>query len=334
MHIHSSQDPKKNDMELISLQFTGTNSNTDSALSVCTKESSSRHPHENYLFDLEKAKEIENIQISSAEVIYFIIERLSLIGAPVALMYGTLLHEFRNGTGSCVIPRADDKDFDMAVFEEHFHLIKDMRKEIESMFGFTVGSYTKRRLFMILYPPGTKSFQIDIYGFRCDNTNKLIYFPWDAVAVQMKHFLPLVKHKTLPVDTNSTSVSEHLYHRVPFNPRCLLESLYGKDFMTPKSGHFLLHSAFTHPEYAICEKEMNVFEKEEFIRQQSFCQSNNFNVLTNKIWRKWMLEEEEKSMRDQGNKINRHDETSFSMNDKSLFLHNSDLRSGIITCIE
>lgn len=297
-------------------------------MSICTKEASSRHPSENYQFDQIKALTNVNGQEAAQEVLYFIIERLSQVGAPVGLMYGTLLHEFRNGTGPCVIPRADDKDFDVAVFPEHFHLIVNMTEEIDSLFGFTVKKLEKNRLYIALAPRQKTGigFQIDVYGFRCDDENGLIHFPWDVVSVQMTHFLPLVKHKTLPTtDTNSTNgISEPLYHYMPFKPRCLLANMYGVDFMTPKNGHFIQRDAFTHSEYAGCEKEMTAFEKEEFVRQQSFCQPERMNVLTN-TRRIKLLENEAGS---------RQDEMQ-SKNDSYPMHHDHDnFKSGIVTCIK
>ena len=311
----------------------------NSTSSVCTKKVS-RHESKNYQINLRRhVKENANKQKAVQEVLHFIIERLSQVGAPAALMYGTLLHEFRNGTGPCVIPRADDKDFDIAVFERHFHMIVDMQEEIKSRFGFwTGGSMIKKgRLMMVLLPPDQKKvgtgFQIDIYGFRCDDANGLIYFPWDEVAVQMKHFLPLVKHKTLPIDSNSEDVLEPLYHHIPFNPQCLLPNMYGHDFMTPKRGHFIQQNAFSHSEYAGCKKEMNLFEKKEFIRQRSLCQSKPENIFKQRP-DLFMTDDKNKGIHMQESNSNIQDEISPKSEKNIMIDDHNNLRSGIITCVE
>ena len=238
---------------------------------LCTKAAMTRLPSENYLFNQAAAIRNAGRQELLPEVLHFIFDRLDQVGAPVAITWGTLLHEFRNGTGPCVVPRADDKDFDITVFEEHFKMIYDMRGEIQSKFGF----YPKVRpgkLFMILQSPGQSKpgsgFQIDIYGFQWDHSNGLVYYPWDDVAVQMNLLLPFVKHKALPIDAMpSSNASRPLYHHRPFNPGCLLANEYGPDFMTPQQTKFYRRDAFNHSgDYEGCNKAMTVVEEKEYIR--------------------------------------------------------------------
>jgi len=75
--------------------------------------------------------------VSEAEnITAYIAKELSKIGAPVSLMYGTMLHEYRNGTGPCVQANYKDKDFDIAVFAQHFFHILAMADNIEKKFGW------------------------------------------------------------------------------------------------------------------------------------------------------------------------------------------------------
>lgn len=68
--------------------------------------------------------------LASHRVVAFIVEALDGHGVPVVIMYGTLLHEYRNGTGDCVLHRLDDKDLDIAIFKHHIPLVLDMNKEL------------------------------------------------------------------------------------------------------------------------------------------------------------------------------------------------------------
>eukprot|EP00957_Ditylum_brightwellii_P010484 794599-Ditylum_brightwellii.AAC.1 len=75
---------------------------------LCTKEAS-------YRYRPNDISELHYTHISKAKhVIAYIVRELDKIGAPVSMMYGTLLHEYRNGTGPCVQPDFRDKDFDIA----------------------------------------------------------------------------------------------------------------------------------------------------------------------------------------------------------------------------
>ena len=70
--------------------------------------------------------ETYKIVLQSEEIVAYIVTKLDEIGAPVTPWFGSMLHEFRNGTGPCVHPNARDKDFDLAVFPQHFPFIKYM----------------------------------------------------------------------------------------------------------------------------------------------------------------------------------------------------------------
>lgn len=185
------------------------------------------------------------------EVMKYLITKLNTIGAPVSFMYGTLLHEYRNGTGPCVQPNLYDKDFDIALFEPHFYAVQAVSDEMKQSFDWEIRFINEQRLFMILTPAtrtdriSGKPFQIDVYGFKCNNPRPgLIYFPWNKVIVSMDAFLPIVKHKTIAYDEYAPTKlrvldDQLLYYHTSFNVPCLLANVYGQDFMTPKKGHFL-----------------------------------------------------------------------------------------------
>ena len=79
-------------------------------------------------------------KISRYRVAYLLLVVGILVhGIPVAIMCGTLLHEYRNGTGDCILHRLDDKDLDVAMFKAHIPLVLDMNKELEEKFGWTIG---------------------------------------------------------------------------------------------------------------------------------------------------------------------------------------------------
>jgi len=173
------------------------------------------------------------------------------IGAPVTLMYGTLLQEFRNGTKTgCLRPDYQDKDFDIVVSPKHFNYIMLLRDELKQKFDVSLvfDSQTRKRLFVSMIM-NNKQFQIDVYGFECKKEEGLIFFPWDLVTIAMGSFFPVRKHKrilpfenftdfTLP-STTTTHTSEYnapTFYAVPNDPPCLLENIYGPDYMTPKTG--------------------------------------------------------------------------------------------------
>ena len=223
-------------------------------------------------YGIEKYNRVQQAQ----RILTYIIEKLDSIGAPVSLMYGTLLHEFRNGTGPCVQFNFKDKDFDIAVFETHFQDVVAMSGNIKSKFGWDVGSLEESRMFISFFPSGQilrspNRYQIDVYGFKSDYPKiGLIRFPWDMVTVAKDAFLPLVKHKAIAYEDKQTASNykKELYFYKPFNVPCLLPNMYGSDFMTPKDGHFIRRKAYGDPK---CDhKELTNNEEEEFEKKRKY----------------------------------------------------------------
>lgn len=252
-------------------------------------------------------KQLRKIQ-KGQKVLKYIVEQLSAIDAPVAMMYGTLLHELRKGEGDCIIPRTNDKDFDIVVFEEHFSLVASMRDEIFKRFRWDLTVRENHtNLFLHINPHGqglSRGFQIDVYGFKCDMENELIYFPWDHVVLRMHDFLPLKRYKTVPLPDNSIIHTDALVDfpavSIPYNPRCIMTSLYGPSYMTPmeKGTYFLNKQGYlASKDYAVCQKESTTSsDVEEFIRQRSFCQKEKVDALVDSasFWGKWRKEVEKK----------------------------------------
>jgi len=206
------------------------------------------------------------------EVVAYIIEQLDLIGAPAAIFFGTLLHEYRNGTGPCILYDFYDKDFDIVLFERHYHAVVAMKDEIKRIFGWHVPLQNDSRLIMVFAPPYQKGigggFQIDIYGFKINTPQKnLAYFPWDNVTFSMDGLLPFVKYKTIAYDYKNDERRQDLYMYKPFNVPCLLSNLFGANFMTPdkSANYFWRPDAYNQPR---CD-DMNVTvaEQEELERQ-------------------------------------------------------------------
>eukprot|EP00560_Eucampia_antarctica_P007589 CAMPEP_0197827106 /NCGR_PEP_ID=MMETSP1437-20131217/3967_1 /TAXON_ID=49252 ORGANISM="Eucampia antarctica, Strain CCMP1452" /NCGR_SAMPLE_ID=MMETSP1437 /ASSEMBLY_ACC=CAM_ASM_001096 /LENGTH=486 /DNA_ID=CAMNT_0043427837 /DNA_START=456 /DNA_END=1917 /DNA_ORIENTATION=+ len=206
------------------------------------------------------------------KVVAYIIEQLHLIGGPVSLIYGNLLHEYRNGTSKCILYDLHDKDLDIALFEKHFHAVVAMEKDIERIFGWKAALKNEERLIMVLLPPNQakmqKGFQIDVYGFKINYpTTNLAYFPWDKVTFAMDALLPFVKHKTIAYDSKSDTKRQNLYMYMPFNAPCLLSNLFGSSFMTPDKSakYFWRHDAYNQPR---CDNRiLTVVEQEELKRQ-------------------------------------------------------------------
>jgi hypothetical protein len=213
---------------------------------ICTKKASYRpRPDDVSTAQYERVRQAE-------DVTFYIVEELNKIGVPVTIMYGSMLHEYRNGTSPCIQADFKDKDLDIAVFAQHFPHVLAMTGKIQKKFGWRVERVNEELMIVVLLPPNQREaqygFQIDIYGFDCKYTNnkELIYFPWDKVAVNMNQFLPLVKHKTPVYNDRSAAVTggrqpptqdkERLYMHTPFSPPCLLANMYGADFMTPHEG--------------------------------------------------------------------------------------------------
>jgi len=239
---------------------------------LCTKDANYR-PRPN---DISRAH-YGSISVAR-NVTAYIVRELDKIGVPVSIMFGTLLHEYRNGTGPCVQENFRDKDFDIAVLSIHFETVVAMTDKILKKFGWKVLYLNEKRLFLALAPRRqkkmSKGFQIDIYGFQSNTPREgLIYFPWDNVTVAMNAFLPLVKHKTLAYDdagnqSLASGEEQRLYFHKPSNVPCLLSNLYGSDFMTPKKGHFIRQIAYGNP---VCEnKTLTAREQVALERQLAF----------------------------------------------------------------
>ena len=202
--------------------------------------------------DLSNLKYLDILQ--SEQILSFLVEKLDSIGAPVTLMYGTLLREFRNGTKTgCLRPDYQDKDFDIVVSPNHFNYIIGLRDEMKQKFNTTPAfNWNMRKRLFVSIMMNNKQFQIDVYGFECKKEHGLIYFPWDMVTIEMGGFFPVRKHKRiLPLEKSttttisnesnaklppSTATNETPTFYLPNNPPCLLENIYGSDYMTPKTG--------------------------------------------------------------------------------------------------
>lgn len=247
-------------------------------------------------------------RIGQAEaMVSYIVTRLYEINAPVTILFGTLLHEYRNGTGSnpCVTYELTDKDLDIGLFEAHWHVVYSMRSELSELFGWRVKIQNSVRLMMVMVPPGFKekgsvdNFQIDIYGFKTNHPKEgLLYFPWDKITFAIDGFLPLRKYKSIPPLTDfKNSVEKDLFINVPYNSECFLKNQYGDNFMTPDKsrGYFWTHSAMNSP----CNSLENVTKSEmkELQRQLSFPKTIPYNITYNVT--KFRVEFDERIVRKQ-----------------------------------
>lgn len=252
----------------------------ESSTAICTKDASYR-PRPNFVKPLQY-----NTVVAGDKVLAYIAKELNKIGAPMSLMFGTLLHEYRNGTGPCVQANFHDKDFDVAVSGNHFAHVLAMADDIEKRFGWTLrmSGKMKKRLFLHFMASKQrlgKGYQIDVYGFESDRPSKgLVYFPWDKITVATNAFLPLVKHKTLVYEDDNkevtTSNDEPIYVYTPFNIPCLLANMYGADFMTPKKGHFIRRTA--HGDPGCVHEALPLAEKKEMEIQRSFVGPTSFKL--------------------------------------------------------
>jgi len=229
-----------------------------------------------------KSEKYEKV-LQAQEILAYIMTKLNDIDAPVILMYGTMLHEFRNGTDEPFVSlNFQDKDFDIAVFPEHYRSILSFQDEIQAKFGWKIG-YTedmKNRSMAAIYNPEMKKwkYQIDVYGFRCSKTNDLILFPWDNITIARNSFLPVRKHKPpISSNENSTDNKSNPVFYIPHNPPCLLNNIYGSDYMTPKTGRSTQakwgtkhgRPAHGNPE---CDSTLTTSEQQDLERQLAlFC---------------------------------------------------------------
>eukprot|EP00984_Skeletonema_dohrnii_P003848 scaffold1333_cov130-Skeletonema_dohrnii-CCMP3373.AAC.1 len=222
---------------------------------------------------------------------------------PIILMYyGTMLHEYRNSTKGdpCLRINGNDKDFDIAVFPSHWKHIADyLSVDIQYKFGWKWigGERARSRLFGSIYYPGkgfpkNKLHQIDVYGFQCNSTSDVIDFPWDMVTVAKDAFLPVRRHKTIPIprreynNSNNTLIAtgtddDFPPYYMPYNPHCLLTNIYGHDYMTPKSGKTSQAKYGTghgRPSYGNphCNSTLSISEQEELERQLTFCNAGRY----------------------------------------------------------
>jgi len=230
----------------------------------CTKHESLQP-----LFNTTFGNEENKIRINEAtHIIEYIIKQLDATfnGAQLALVWGTMLKEYRNGMSPCVQYDPTDKDFDVAVNETTFHhIVNTILPKIEKKFNWKT-YVNKERFFAMIFPPDqprwsrvnhTNSFQIDLYSFKTNTPKKgLVFFPWDKVEMAMDAFLPLVKYKTIATKTIVThdkdlesGGKQKLYYYKPFNVPCYLSNLFGGDFMIPKpqASGYDKRFAYDHP---------------------------------------------------------------------------------------
>ncbi|KAL7527237.1 hypothetical protein ACHAWF_002152 [Thalassiosira exigua] len=245
---------------------------------MCTENVSDQVP--------DPQNEKGHIWVQAGRIVAHLISRLHEMGAPVILMYGTLLYEHRNGTdhGLCLRLNTRDKDFDVAVFRSHFEFVMGLKYEIREKFGWEAASNgdMEQRLYVTFWP-GERwppQFQVDVYGFHCNMTQDLIKFPWDEVDVARDAFLPVKRHKSIWLEEgkgNGTVGGQPLPRfYVPHDPPCLLENIYGPDYMTPKSGATsqakwgTVHGRPAHgnPE---CRSNLTSSERDELDWQLTFC---------------------------------------------------------------
>jgi len=282
-------------------QYTANNNIHSSTIPQCTKEA----------YNNSTYKSNWNLVNQADEILSYLVTKFTEVDAPVILMFGTMLYEFRNHTCTnetdpCLRPNDLDKDFDIAIFPMHFPYIDNVLKnEISKKFGWTFQSLDsdripmKQNLFGTIVPNNIrygKKFQIDVYGFHCSASNDLIHFPWDVVTISKNAFLPVVRHKSLlsiddyriAADTTTTNYSnsgnqtiqqssnENPVIYMPYNPKCLLTNIYGSDFMTPKKGKTSQAKYGTeHGRQAHgnpdCNSKLTEAEQIELERQLSFC---------------------------------------------------------------
>ena len=236
---------------------------TSNTFPACKKEMQTPAESE-HLRPMDVSKTQFKRVLEAEHVVAYIVREMDKMGAPVSFMFGSVLHEYRNGTGNCVEYNMRDKDFDIIVLPEDFPKLFGLIDDIKAKFGWKVLLRDDKSLFLMFAPHDlvrhSTGFQIDIYSFHRDHPKEgLLHFPWDGVTFEMDHFFPLVKYKSIAspdfgVTMNETAnelarsnsirtsdadspvppVSVH-YH-MPANVPCLLAKMYGDDFMTPKPG--------------------------------------------------------------------------------------------------
>eukprot|EP00977_Amphora_coffeiformis_P029195 scaffold39290_cov298-Amphora_coffeaeformis.AAC.1 len=208
-------------------------------------------------------------------------------GVPVAITYGTVLHEIRSATDkknkkNCFRPHPTDKDIDLVVFQRHWDLVMNMEKNISETFGWTMRG--KENHFVRIIPladnkiwkefPANEKFQIDVYGFQCNAMDPFVYFPKDDLTTRKEVFLPWKPYKRVTTTTRkhseNTSLGTTFY--MPFDPECFLANIYGSDFMTPRDTAFYRNQAYDNP---VCQNNVRLDDsseqREALERQLLFC---------------------------------------------------------------
>lgn len=231
----------------------------------------------------EDIKESHYEKVRKAEEIFaYIVTELHKFGAPVTLLFGTALHEYRNGTGNCVQPYFKEDDFDIGVFSQHFHYVVLLIDKIEEKFGWK-GHYgvvkSMKDTFLYFKPPKQKvkgGFQVDVYALKVDKPREgLIDFDWDRVRIDKHALLPLVKHKPVVSSNEITAAADGSVpsYYMPYNLHCYLTNLYGKTYMTPQPGKKAKGSKGTNGNKynsPPCGRELSGPDAVELQRQMSF----------------------------------------------------------------
>ena len=279
-------------------------STTVSSFPLCISDasltSSSQNINNNTNTSKPKHLIYNELMNQAQDILSYIITKFHEIDAPIILMYGTMLYEYRNSTpgDACLHINGNDKDFDIAVFPKHWEYIADyLSVEIQSKFGWKwwTDARARPRLFGTIYYPGqgipkNKIHMIDVYGFQCNSTSDVIKFPWDVVTIARDSFLPVQRHKTIPLprgeenNSNNTHTTSEIAndtpaYYMPYNPHCLLTNIYGYDYMTPKSGPTSQakyggehgRPAYGNPQ---CNSTLSMLEQDELERQLKFCDSS------------------------------------------------------------
>ena len=233
-----------------------------------------------------------NRTITAIRILEFLSAKFEQKNAPIAINFGSALHEFREGK-SCYAHRIGDKDVDITVLEAHFPLIHDLNEELRERFGWSVHSSSEMnsRLFATIKPlddgrrnglPDANSFNIDFYGFKCNAEENTVWFPWDQITTRINALLPLKKHgapisKQLYDGVDYDWVASKSFVYIPSDPACLLENIYGPDFRTPMNTKYYVSYAVDKP---ICKSpDLDASERLEFLRQLMLC-SGCKNALT------------------------------------------------------
>ena len=245
--------------------FMSQNTSTSNAFPACEKVMQTPAESE-HLRPMDVSKMQFKRVLEAEHVVAYIVREMDKMGAPVSFMFGSVLHEYRNGTGNCVEFNMRDKDVDIIVLPEDFPKLFGLIDDIKAKFGWKVMLRNDKSLFLMFAPLDLQTygtgFQIDIYSFHRDYPKEgLLHFPWDGVTFEMDLFFPLVKYKSIASpdfgvtmnetaneiarsnSTHSTSdanspvpVPVSVHYHMPANVPCLLAKMYGDDFMTPKPG--------------------------------------------------------------------------------------------------